>query len=68
MLPEPMEGHEVHLVPSIRADKSYVCPDCGNEIPPRTGHVVVWPEGRADERRHWHHHCWRIAVRRGRLA
>ena len=58
------EGFEVRRVPSAKADKAYVCPDCDNPIPARQGHVVVWPEGRADLRDHWHLHCWRIEARR----
>lgn len=60
------EGYEVARVPAFRADKGYVCPDCGNDIPPGTGHVVAWPEALVDDRRHWHLHCWRLAVRRDR--
>ena len=66
--PEPMEGHVVRLVPGLRASKGYTCPDCGNDIPPGQGHVVAWPEHDPDLRRHWHRHCWRMAVRRGRIA
>lgn len=57
-------GYEVARVPAFRADKSYRCPDCGNDIPVRTGHVVAWPDGLVEDRRHWHLHCWRIAARR----
>ena len=28
--------------------------------------VVVWPDGDADLRRHWHRHCWRSEVRSSR--
>lgn len=62
-----LDGYEVDRVPSFKADKAYVCPGCGNSIPPRTGHVVAWPHELVDLRRHWHLHCWRLAVRRGRL-
>lgn len=65
-LPE-LDGYEVRRVPAFRADKSYLCPGCGNEIAPGTGHVVVWPEHDAELRRHWHLHCWRITARRGRI-
>lgn len=66
MLPDPRDGWEVHVVPAYRASKAYLCPDCGNEVPAGVGHVVAWPEGFADDRRHWHRHCWRITARRGR--
>lgn len=43
------------------ATKYYVCPGCNQNIPPGVAHVVAWPRdtGRgADDRRHWHKHCW----------
>lgn len=63
-----LPGYEVQRVPAYQAVKDYVCPDCGNTIGPGLGHVVVWPEGEVEERRHWHLHCWRGASRRGRIA
>jgi hypothetical protein len=58
-------------------DKTYRCPGCDQEIPPRTPHVVSWPayardsdldpwdtESAADWRRHWHTACWRARSRR----
>lgn len=60
-------GFEVRVVPAYRATKPYVCPECVGEVPERTGHVVAWPVDEPDRRRHWHAHCWRIAVRRGRV-
>jgi hypothetical protein len=59
-------GYEVQRVPAFQATKRYVCPDCGNDVPPGQGHVVAWPEGLVDDRRHWHLHCWRVAAGRGR--
>lgn len=58
------EGSEVRRVPAHQASKGYVCPSCDNPIRAGAGHVVVWPEGRADLRDHWHHHCWRIEAGR----
>ena len=63
-----LEGYEVHRVMGARAGKSYVCPDCHDAIDAGQGHVVVWPLDAVDERRHWHLHCWRLAVWRGRIA
>lgn len=63
-----MVGYEVQRVPGYRATKPYACPDCHNPVPAGQGHVVVWPVGLVDDRRHWHLHCWRGAVRRGRIA
>jgi hypothetical protein len=58
----------VQPISAANAQKSYVCPGCGREIPPGVEHVAVW---RADGvlgdaadlegRRHWHTHCWKIA-------
>jgi hypothetical protein len=63
-----LAGYTVALVPAYRAVKDYRCPGCGNEVGAGVGHVVAWPDGEPDERRHWHRHCWRIATRRGRIA
>lgn len=41
------------------ATKAYRCPWCQQEIPPGTPHLVVWPDGRPEDRRHWHTPCWR---------
>jgi hypothetical protein len=67
-VPGAVPGYEAHLVPGFRASKDYVCPSCGGRIEAGVGHVVAWPDGLADERRHWHRHCWRLAVRRGRVV
>ena len=59
-----LEGYEVRRIDGSQAEKDYLCPECGNTVPAGEGHVVVWPEGDADLRRHWHKHCWRHEVRR----
>jgi len=61
---------EVRLVHPFQAVKAYVCPGCNQEIPPRTGHVVVVPLDATDLRRHWHRACWEFRNRRrpGRAA
>jgi hypothetical protein len=61
-----LEGYQVQRVPGYQASKTYLCPDCGNAIATGQGHVVAWPEGAVDDRRHWHLHCWRLAAGRGR--
>jgi hypothetical protein len=58
----------VQPVSAVQAQKSYVCPGCGRDVPPGVAHVVAW---RADgvlgdaadlaARRHWHTACWKIA-------
>lgn len=58
-----LDGYEVRLIPAERAEKNYVCPSCGNAVMEGEGHVVVWPAGDSEMRRHWHTHCWRIEVR-----
>lgn len=67
-VPGEVPGYEAHLVPGFRAQKRYVCPTCTQTIPEGSGHIVAWPEGLTEERRHWHRHCWRLAVRRGRVT
>lgn len=59
-----LDGYEVRRIEGDQAAKDYVCPDCGNTVPAGEAHVVVWPEGDSDLRRHWHKHCWRLEVRR----
>jgi hypothetical protein len=45
--------------------RTYRCPGCDQEIRPATPHVVAWPVGALEERRHWHTACWR---RRDRIG
>jgi hypothetical protein len=45
--------------------RSYRCPGCDQELPSSLPHVVAWPEGREDDRRHWHTACWAARDRRG---
>jgi hypothetical protein len=59
-----LEGYEVKRVDPDRALKDYICPECGNTVAVGEGHVVVWPTGDEDLRRHWHKHCWRLEVGR----
>jgi len=61
-----LDGYEVQAVPAGRTEKAYVCPECGNAIAAGESHVVVWPEGDPDLRRHWHRHCWTHEVSRTR--
>ena len=61
-----LHGYEVRRVAAERATKDYRCPDCGNLVPSGEAHVVVWPTGEEELRRHWHTHCWRLEVRRSR--
>ncbi|HEX9257843.1 MAG TPA: hypothetical protein VF907_06305 [Actinomycetota bacterium] len=54
-------GYEVrHLV----GDKEYRCPGCDHAVRPGSWHLVVIPDGAADDRRHWHTECWRQELRR----
>jgi len=57
----------VREVPSGRAEKRYLCPDCLIDIPIGQAHVVAWSaehlfgdEAALRERRHYHSHCWRL--------
>lgn len=57
----------VRDIPAHRAEKTYRCPGCANDIPQGQAHVVAWKadhlfgnEVAAGERRHWHAHCWRL--------
>lgn len=46
-------------------DKAYRCPGCDHEVAAGTPHAVAWPQGRPDDRRHWHSPCWQARGRRG---
>jgi hypothetical protein len=52
------DGWHLRLVQPYQARKVYRCPGCDHEIPPGSLHAVVWPEGEAEQRRHWHRACW----------
>ena len=45
--------------------KGYRCPGCDQLMTGGQPHVVAWPEGRPDDRRHWHTACWAARGRRG---
>jgi hypothetical protein len=49
---------EVRVVHPFEATKTYVCPGCGHDITPGTGHLVAVPSEAPDLRRHWHRPCW----------
>ena len=56
--PGPEEAVEVRRVHPFQAQKRYICPGCQQEIQVGTGHLVVFPEGEPELRRHWHRPCW----------
>jgi hypothetical protein len=58
------DGYVVRHVTGA-SGKAYRCPGCDQELRPATPHVVTWPEGRPDDRRHWHTACWSARDRRG---
>ena len=59
------DGHVVRRVAGTSSARSYRCPGCDQELRPGTPHVVAWPEGQPDDRRHWHTACWEARGRRG---
>jgi len=48
----------VRRVQPYEARTRYLCPGCGRDIAPGTGHYVVVPTACPDLRRHWHRGCW----------
>jgi hypothetical protein len=67
--PRPPAGERVEDGQVVRrvagsSARSYRCPGCDQELRPGTPHVVAWPEGRPDDRRHWHTACWDARDRR----
>ncbi len=59
------DGHVVRRVAGSAPGRAYRCPGCDHELDGGTPHVVAWPEGRSDDRRHWHTACWSARGRRG---
>jgi hypothetical protein len=59
------DGHVVRRVAGTASARAYRCPGCDQELRPGTPHVVAWPEGGPDDRRHWHTACWDARGRRG---
>jgi hypothetical protein len=58
-------GYVVRALSGSGAGRTYRCPGCDQELDGATAHVVAWPEGREDDRRHWHSSCWGARGRRG---
>jgi hypothetical protein len=54
----------VRAVPGAATTKTYRCPGCDQEIRPGLPHVVAWPMGAEDDRRHWHTPCWSARLNR----
>ena len=59
------DGHVVRAVSGSGTGRAYRCPGCDQLLPAGSPHVVAWPEGRPDDRRHWHTACWSARGRRG---
>jgi hypothetical protein len=59
------DGYVVRSVAGTASARPYRCPGCDQELRPGNPHVVAWPEGRPDDRRHWHTACWTARGRRG---
>lgn len=58
------DGWVVRSLSGQAADKDYRCPGCDHEVVAGASHVVAWPEGQPDLRRHWHTPCWSARDRR----
>lgn len=59
------DGWVVRRVAGTAGDRAYRCPGCDQLHAAGQPHVVAWPEGRPDDRRHWHTPCWSARHRRG---
>lgn len=59
------DGYVVRSVPGTVSPRPYRCPGCDQELPAGLPHVVAWPAGRPEDRRHWHTACWVARGRRG---
>ena len=58
------DGWVVRAITGAAAVKAYRCPGCDHEVPVGVAHVVAWPEGAPQDRRHWHSPCWAARHRR----
>jgi hypothetical protein len=54
----------VRQVTGAAADRAYRCPGCDQVVGAGTPHVVAWPAGNVEDRRHWHTPCWAARTRR----
>ncbi len=59
------DGWVVRRVAGASGERNYRCPGCDQLHASGQPHVVAWPEGRPDDRRHWHTPCWAARHRRG---
>ncbi len=50
-----------------RKPATYRCPLCGRHLPSLSEHMLLFPEGRSDGRRHAHSQCVIEARKQGRL-
>lgn len=57
---DPLTGYiaTVRKIQPVQANKTYICPECNDEIQKGTLHLVVVPTEAPDLRRHWHSYCW----------
>lgn len=63
-VPTGQRSEDGFTVRSVGASgRFYRCPGCDQEVS-GVPHVVVWPEGDPDSRRHWHSPCWTARGRR----
>ena len=65
---QPPTGERVEGGYTVRSvgvsERVYLCPGCSQDVV-AVPHVVAWPEGQTDSRRHWHTPCWTSRGRRG---
>ncbi|HZU39775.1 MAG TPA: hypothetical protein VE992_01915 [Solirubrobacteraceae bacterium] len=63
---EPAAWWEIRRAQN-RKPATYRCPLCGAQLPALSEHMLMFPEGRRDRRRHAHTECVLEARRAGRL-
>ena len=63
---EPAAWWEIRRAQN-RKPATYRCPLCGGQLPALSEHMLMFPEGRRDRRRHAHTECVLAARREGRL-
>jgi len=63
---EPAAWWEIRRAQN-RKPATYRCPLCGEQLPALSEHMLMFPEGRRDRRRHAHSECVLAARQAGRL-
>jgi hypothetical protein len=54
----PALGRDGYEVRTTTGERRYRCPYCQGPVEPGLSHVVAFPAGQPEDRRHYHSGCW----------